>query len=92
MLFSPKAFPFSGPLPAKNQFPLFLPLNSPSLETASYDNSISFNSGFMDAFLSSFHKTFGFPDYGRSGRPGNDFLCTSGAPDFTITLSFKKRF
>jgi hypothetical protein len=35
---------------------------------------LSFNSGFMDGFLDSYHDTFGFPDYGRSNRPTNDFL------------------
>jgi Protein of unknown function (DUF3187) len=35
---------------------------------------LSFNSGFMDGFLESYHDTFGFPDYGRSERPNNDFL------------------
>jgi hypothetical protein len=120
----PEAFPFGGPLQTKNQFPLFLPLNPPYLETASYDNSfsidlsyssvymvrsspawsvdldmevaelnfryrkdvldlfelgvdipiLSFNSGFMDDFLSTYHKRFGFSDYGRSGRPTNAFL------------------
>ncbi len=35
---------------------------------------LSFNSGFMDGFLDSYHDTFGFPDYGRSDRPKNDFL------------------
>jgi hypothetical protein len=35
---------------------------------------LSFNSGFLDDFLSSYHKTFGFSDYGRSSRPGNAFL------------------
>jgi hypothetical protein len=35
---------------------------------------ISFNSGFMDGFLNSYHDTFGFPDYGRSQRPDNKFL------------------
>lgn len=35
---------------------------------------ISFNSGFMDGFLESYHDIFGFPDYGRSRRPKNDFL------------------
>lgn len=121
---SPKAFPFEGPLQARNQFPLFLSLNAPYLETASYDNFfgadlsyssvymvrrspvwsvgldfevaqlnfrfrrvisdlfelgldvpfLSFNSGFMDDFLSAYHKTFGFSDYGRSERPANSFL------------------
>jgi hypothetical protein len=35
---------------------------------------LSFNSGFMDDFLESYHDTFGFSDYGRSGRPENQFL------------------
>lgn len=35
---------------------------------------ISFNSGFMDNFINSFHDTFGLPDYGRSERPENEFL------------------
>lgn len=35
---------------------------------------ISFNSGFMDGFLNSYHETFGFPNYGRSNRPENEFL------------------
>jgi len=35
---------------------------------------ISFNSGFMDDFINSFHDTFGFSDYGRSERPENEFL------------------
>jgi hypothetical protein len=34
----------------------------------------SFNSGFMDGFLNSYHEAFGFPDYGRSNRPDNEFL------------------
>jgi hypothetical protein len=35
---------------------------------------LSFSSGFMDGFLDSYHDTFGFPDYGRSERPENEFL------------------
>jgi hypothetical protein len=35
---------------------------------------LSFNSGFMDGFLDWYHDAFGFPDYGRSNRPDNDFL------------------
>lgn len=35
---------------------------------------LSFESGFMDGFLDSYHKTFGFPDYGRDTRPTNSFL------------------
>ena len=34
---------------------------------------LSFDSGFMDSFLNSYHKAFGFPDYGRSTRPNNVF-------------------
>ena len=30
--------------------------------------------GFMDGFLSDYHSAFGFPDYGRSARPDNEFL------------------
>jgi hypothetical protein len=30
--------------------------------------------GFMDGFLEDYHDAFGFPDYGRSERPHNDFL------------------
>ncbi|RJQ54050.1 MAG: DUF3187 family protein [Nitrospiraceae bacterium] len=30
--------------------------------------------GFMDGFLEDYHNAFGFPDYGRSGRPKNEFL------------------
>lgn len=33
-----------------------------------------FDSGVMDGFLSAYHRTFGFPDYGRSARPQNSFL------------------
>jgi hypothetical protein len=35
---------------------------------------VGFSSGFMDGFLHSYHKAFGFPDYGRSNRPDNAFL------------------
>jgi hypothetical protein len=35
---------------------------------------ISLSSGFLDGFLESYHNAFGFPDYGRSERPTNDFL------------------
>jgi hypothetical protein len=30
--------------------------------------------GFMDGFLEDYHSSFGFPDYGRSSRPHNEFL------------------
>ncbi len=35
---------------------------------------LGFSSGFMDGFLNRYHDTFGFPDYGRSRRPENEFL------------------
>lgn len=35
---------------------------------------LSLNSGFLDAPLDAYHSAFGFPDYGRSNRPDNDFL------------------
>lgn len=35
---------------------------------------IVFSAGFIDGFLESYHDTFGFPDYGRSNRPHNEFL------------------
>lgn len=35
---------------------------------------ISYNSGVLDGFLSGYHDTFGFPDYGRNQRPKNDFV------------------
>lgn len=122
--FFPIAYAFEGPLQVKNQFPLFININTPYLETASAENSfsaslshssiylvrdssewsigldmeitelnlrykknirdliefavdlpiLSFNSGFLDGFLNSYHYAFGFPDYGRSNRPDNEFL------------------
>ena len=121
---SSASYGFDGPLQARNQFPLFLYLNTPYLESASIENSfsaslsyssinlvessskwdirldmeiteldlrfrknigdfieigielpiLSFSSGFMDGFLNSYHDAFGFPDYGRSNRPDNEFL------------------
>jgi hypothetical protein len=118
------SFAFEGPLRVKNQFPLFLHLDAPVLESAVTENSfsaalshssvfltrnsanwsvdldmelteldlrfkkvipglfevgleipiLSLESGFMDGFLDSYHKTFGFPDYGRDARPVNSFL------------------
>ncbi len=115
---------FEGPLQVKNQFPLFLMVDSPRLESASTETSftagfsyssvymvrssatwtvnldmevadldlryrkdipglfelgievpvLSFSSGFMDDFLEGYHRAFGFSDYGRSGRPENEFL------------------
>ncbi len=119
-----RSFAFEGPLQIKNQFPLFLHLNAPVLESAVTENSfsaalshssvfmiknsanwsvnldmetteldlrlkkiipgffeigvevpvLSLESGFMDGFLDSYHKTFGFSDYGRDKRPSNSFL------------------
>ena len=121
---SSASYGFDGPLQARNQFPLFLYLNTPYLESALVENSfsaslsyssinlvesssewdigldmeitelnlrfrknigdfielgielpiLSFSSGFMDGFLNSYHDAFGFPDYGRSNRPDNEFL------------------
>ncbi len=115
---------FEGPLQVKNQFPLFLHLNAPYLESAVTADSfsaglshssvfmtkssanwlvdldmevteldlrfkkvipglfeigvdvpvLSLESGFMDGFLDSYHKTFGFGNYGRDTRPENSFL------------------
>jgi hypothetical protein len=119
-----KTYSFDGPLQVKNQFPLFINVSAPYMETASIENSfsaslshssiylvressewsigldmeiteldlrfkkniqdfielgidiplVSFNSGFMDGFINSYHDAFGFPDYGRSNRPENKFL------------------
>jgi hypothetical protein len=124
LLISSFSYAFEGPLQVRNQFPLFLPVNEPYLESASIENSfkasfsysstylvrnstewyvgldmetaelnlefkktikdfieigfelpiISFNSGFMDDFINSYHNAFGFSDYGRSNRPENKFL------------------
>ena len=124
LLSSGLAGAFEGPLQLKNQFPLFLTLDSPRLESAAAETSftagfsyssvymvrhsaswttdldmevadldlmyrknipglfelgievpiLSFSSGFMDGFLESYHKAFGFGDYGRSNRPENAFL------------------
>ncbi|MDA8432155.1 MAG: DUF3187 family protein [Nitrospiraceae bacterium] len=124
IVFAGTAFSFGGPLRVKNQFPLSLHIDSPYLESAKAENSISVGlshssvymtngssdwsvdldmevteldvafkkiipglfevglevpvlsaeSGFMDDFLDSYHQTFGFPDYGRSGRPSDSFL------------------
>lgn len=124
LFFSSSSSAFEGPLQVKNQFPLFLHLDAPVLESAVMENSFSAalshssvfvtrnsvtwsvnmdmeitelnlrlrkvipglfefgidvpivvsGSGFMDGFLESYHKTFGFPDYGRDSRPANSFL------------------
>ena len=123
-LHSRASYGFDGPLQVRNQFPFFLYLNTPYLESALVENSfsaslsyssinlvesssewdigldmeitelnlrfrknigdfielgielpiLSFSSGFMDGFLESYHDAFGFPDYGRSNRPDNEFL------------------
>lgn len=119
---------FQGPLEIRNQFPLFIHLNSPCLESASQQDRfsvvlsysslfllkrsndwsvqmdmetlefalrikknipqvmeigleiplLSFNSGVLDGPLQWYHQTFGFPDYGRSTRPKNDYLYRVG--------------
>jgi Protein of unknown function (DUF3187) len=125
LLFMPAAASaFEGPLQVRNEFPLFLHLDSPYIEPAFLESSLSaslshssvfmikqsgdwtvnldmeitdldfrlkkvfadrfevgldvpvlvFSSGFLDNFLDSYHKTFGFADYGRSTRPANAFL------------------
>jgi hypothetical protein len=124
LLFSSAVFAFEGPLQVKNQFPLFLYLDPPRMESALTESSfsaslshssvfmikaspewsvnldmeitelalrfkkdipdlfevgvevpfVSFESGFMDGFLDSYHSAFGFADYGRSSRPENAFL------------------
>lgn len=115
---------FDGPLQVKNQFPPFVGISQPFLESAAPSDSLSFGlshssvyviessaawtvnldlevtelavrykkvfpdlfeagveiplyrpiAGFMDGFLDWYHSSFGFPDYGRSERPKNDFL------------------
>lgn len=35
---------------------------------------ISHNSGILDNPVNAYHRAFGFPDYGRSSRPDNEFL------------------
>jgi hypothetical protein len=47
---------------------------------------LSFNSGFLDGFLDSYHNAFGFSDYGRSERPGNQFLFKITRKDNLIIL------
>jgi len=114
---------FEGPFKVKNQFPLFLHLNTPMLEKAAQEDSISlglsyssvfmkkgspdwlldldlesaefnftykknllgrielgleipvlgFSPGVLDQPLDSYHSAFGFPDYGRSRYPKNEF-------------------
>ncbi len=49
-------------------------LLGPSTELSLDVPVISYNSGVLDGFLDAYHSAFGFPDYGRSERPRNDFL------------------
>lgn len=114
---------FEGPLAVKNQFPLFMNIGAPRLESAAAGTALtaglsyssvfmvrsssawsvnldtelaelllryrrqfgrveagielpvlSFSSGFLDRPLNSYHRAFGFSDYGRSSRPDNQFL------------------
>jgi hypothetical protein len=46
----------------------------PSIEVGVEVPVLSFNSGFLDGFLNSYHSSFGFSDYGRRNRPDNEFL------------------
>jgi len=46
----------------------------PSLEVGVEVPVLSFNSGFLDGFLNSYHNFFGLSDYGRKNRPDNEFL------------------
>ncbi len=49
---------------------------------------VSMNGGFTDGFLEDYHKTFGFPNYGRETRPKNEFaysLKKNGAELFHAT-------
>ncbi len=112
-----------GPFRVKNQFPLFLHLNTPIMEKAAQEDSIAlslsyssvfmkkmssdwlldldlelaeftfaykknlpgrielglevpllgFSPGILDQPLESYHSAFGFPDYGRSRFPKNEF-------------------
>jgi hypothetical protein len=77
---------FGGPLEVKNQFPIFLPINQPYLEQAATESSLPIlraTAGFLDQLLATYHRTFGFADYGRCTRPYNSFLYNverNGAP------------
>jgi hypothetical protein len=44
---------------------------------------ISYGGGFMDGFLEDYHELGGFPDYGRSLRPKNEFACVVKKDDKT---------
>jgi hypothetical protein len=118
-----RAASLEGPFRVKNQFPLFLHLNTPVLEKAAQEDSISlglsyssvfmkkgsadwlvdldlesaefnftykknfpgwvelgleipvlgFSPGVLDQPLENYHSAFGFPDYGRSRYPKNEF-------------------
>ena len=46
---------------------------------------LSFNSGFMDSFLDSYHDTFGFPDYLNGQAAG---LSSERINSIKISLSF----
>jgi len=124
IIFSTSVNAFEGPLQTRNQFPIFMHIDAPYLESAATENSFSaslshssvymlqqspqwlvnlylewtelnlrykkdipdifevgidvpimrLTAGFMDGFLSGYHTTFNFPDYGRSSRPKNAFL------------------
>lgn len=128
------AYSFDGPLQYKNQFPLFNHLNTPFIESAVPESSLSvnlsyssifmvrnsaawsvgldmesaelafrykknlgdslelgadlpflsFNSGFMDGSIGSFHSAFGFPNYGREQRPRDKFLYTVKKDGITV--------
>ena len=117
------AFSFEGPFRVKNQFPLFLHLNTPVMEKAAQEDALNlsiqyssvfmkqtstdwrvdldlelaelditykknfpgrvevglevpllgFSSGVLDQPLENYHSAFGFPDYGRSKYPKNEF-------------------
>ena len=112
-----------GPFRVKNQFPLFLHLNTPVMEKAAQEDSLTlslhyssvfmkktssdwlldldlelaefnmaykknlpgrielglevpllgFSAGVLDQPLESYHSAFGFPDYGRSRYPKDEF-------------------
>lgn len=50
-LFSSTASAFDGPLPARNQFPLFLPADAPYLDTALLDDSFSAGLSYSSVYL-----------------------------------------
>ena len=123
LLLPSPAASFEGPFRIKNQFPLFLHLNTPIMEKAAQEDSLNlslqyssifmkqtssdwlvdldlelaelnitykknfpgrvelglevpllgFSSGVLDQPLENYHSAFGFPDYGRSRYPKNEF-------------------